>query len=172
MANKLEKRKTSVSTGVGENTESSEDSASSHERFNLKEKIGLRGGVAIIAGTMVGSGIFVSPIGVLRGTNGSVGLSLILWAFCGVISCVAALCYAELASMFRVSGSTYSYLHLEYGRGGPVLSFTYAWTIVLITQGASKAATSLIFGSYLLAPFYSGDCNPPVVLVKVNYCLL
>ena len=97
-----------------------------------------------------------------------VGLSLVLWASCGIISCIAALCYAELSSIFRVSGSTYSYLNLGYGKVGPVLSFTFSWTAVLITQGASKAATSLIFETYVLALFYSEDFKPPVVLVKVR----
>ena len=140
------------------------------ETFELKKKIGLGGGVAIIAGTIVGSGIFVSPIGVLAGSNGSVGLSLVLWAACGIIAGIASLCYAELASMFPESGSSYSYLLRGYGSAGPTLAFTYAWTTNLISRASSRAGIALTFGSYALAPFYLGNCQPPVVLVKVG-CL-
>ena len=156
----------SKSSSLNNNT--TNDASASDNRFNLKEKIGLGGGVAIVAGSMVGSGIFVSPIGVLQGTNGSVGLSLILWVACGIVSGLAGLCYTELASMFRASGGTYSYLHLGYGSTGSVIAFSYAWTIILITDGAANAAIAIVFGSYAVAPFYSGDCNPPILLVKVQ----
>lgn len=54
-------------------------------KVNLKRQVGLLSGIALIVGTMIGSGIFVSPVGVLRQTE-SVGMSLVIWLACGILS--------------------------------------------------------------------------------------
>ena len=142
--------------------------ASKQEQFELKKKLGLYGSISLIAGTMVGSGIFASPVGVLAGTNGSVGMSLVLWAACGVIAGLASLCYCELASMFHDSGGEYAYLYRGYGKAGPVLAFTFSWTSVIITRTSGNAATAVTFGAYVVAPFFPGQCQPPDVIGKVS----
>ena len=70
---------------------SAESSYSGQGGVVLKRQIGLAGCVAFVVGTVIGSGIFISPRGVLLNT-GSIGLSLVVWVACGVMSTIGALC--------------------------------------------------------------------------------
>lgn len=69
--------------------------ASNNNKVTMERQLGLMNGIAMIVGSIVGSGIFISPKGVLQST-GSAGLSIIVWALCGLVSSVGAICYAEL----------------------------------------------------------------------------
>lgn len=132
------------------------------EKFELKQRIGLWGGFSIIAGSIVGSGIFVSPVGVLAGSNGSVGVSLLLWVACGLFSTLAALCYAELGTTILESGADFAYLNAGYG---PAYAFTYVICFMFINAPSGAAAVAVVFGTYLVTPFYFG-CDPPDTAVK------
>ena len=72
----------------------------------LQKNIGVLKGVSIIVGVIVGSGIFVSPVGVLKHTH-SVGLSFIMWLMTGIFSIIGAFVYAELGVAIPLSGGEY-----------------------------------------------------------------
>ena len=79
----LQERK--LSNGDVGNTKKDGDAQSQNGSVNLKREVGLIGGTALIVGSMVGSGIFVSPKGILRKTD-SVGMSLVMWIMCALLS--------------------------------------------------------------------------------------
>uniref|UniRef100_A0A3Q1ENA8 Zmp:0000001267 n=1 Tax=Acanthochromis polyacanthus TaxID=80966 RepID=A0A3Q1ENA8_9TELE len=131
------------------------------QKLSLRREVGLVGAVSLIGGTMIGSGIFMSPQTVLS-TIGSPGASLVVWACCGLLVILASFCYAELGTVIRESGGEYIYI---LKTSGPVVAFLLIFSSVLFVRPASIAGIALSFAQYVVAPFY-GDCPPPVLTVK------
>ncbi|XP_070848067.1 cystine/glutamate transporter [Chaetodon trifascialis] len=132
------------------------------EVVHLRREISLLPAVSFIIGTVVGSGIFIAPKGVLM-NSGSVGLSLLVWALCGVLSLFGALCYAELGTSFSKSGGHYTYL-LE--TLGPLPAFLRLWVEFLFIRPAVASYVSLAFGRYVVEPFFA-PCAAPTALIKL-----
>jgi len=128
----------------------------------LKKNVTLANGIGLIVGSIIGSGIFISPTSVLKNTE-SIGLSLIVWFLCGAISFMGALCYSELGTAIPKSGAEYSYLFDIFG---PIPAFLFSWTAVLVIRPAAVAGIAVVFGEYVIKPFYE-DCEPPVYLMKL-----
>lgn len=80
-----------------------------NSNVKLKKEVTLLNGIGLVVGVMIGSGIFISPKGVLVRTE-SVGLSLVVWAGCGLLALCGSLCYCEMGTMIPKSGAEYSYL--------------------------------------------------------------
>lgn len=119
-------------------------------------------GVGMIVGVIIGAGIFVSPTGVLR-FAGSTGMALVVWAACGLISMVGAMCYAELGTMIPKSGGDYAYIFSAFG---PLPAFLFLWVALLIIQPTSNAIAGITFANYILEPIYAG-CSPPDNAVRL-----
>ncbi|XP_017330871.1 b(0,+)-type amino acid transporter 1 isoform X1 [Ictalurus punctatus] len=130
-------------------------------KLQLKSEVGLLGGVSLIAGVMIGSGIFMSPQTVLQNI-GSPGASLVVWAGCGILSMLATLSFAELGTVIRESGGEYIYI---LRTSGNLMAFIFAFTSLLVVGPSSMCGLALSFAQNAVAPFYY-NCVPPTLLVK------
>ncbi|XP_067906853.1 cystine/glutamate transporter-like isoform X2 [Heterodontus francisci] len=128
----------------------------------LRKKISLFRAVSFLIGTMIGSGIFISPKGILI-NSGNVGTSLVIWLACGILSMLGALSYAELGASFKKSGGHYIYL-LE--TLGPLPAFLRLWSEIIVIRPAITAVIGLSFGRYIVEPFFA-PCQAPVLAVKL-----
>ncbi|CAF4125391.1 unnamed protein product, partial [Adineta steineri] len=139
------------------------------ERTTLKRHLSLFSGTCFIIGNIIGSGIFVSPQGVLRYTE-SVGLCLLVWTACGLISVLGALSYAEIGTVIPRSGAELAYMREGIGsvhvRTGDVLAFLFSWASTFILKPSSIAVVTLTSSQYFLSGIMD-DCGPPEELVKM-----
>ncbi|KAM9777265.1 b(0,+)-type amino acid transporter 1 [Neosynchiropus ocellatus] len=129
--------------------------------LSLRREVGLLGAVSLIAGTMIGSGIFMSPQTVLLSV-GSPGAGLLVWAGCGLLAALASFCYAELGTVIRESGGEYVYI---LRTSGPLAAFLLIFSSVLFVRPAAVAGIALSSAQYAVSPFYP-ECPPPPLAVK------
>nr|XP_002125910.1 b(0,+)-type amino acid transporter 1 [Ciona intestinalis] len=127
------------------------------EKVELKREVSLVGGISLIVGTMIGSGIFVSPKGVMRNA-GSLGAGFLIWLGCGVLATFGALSYAEVGTMIPKSGGEFPILLEAFG---PIPAYLFAWTSTVVLKPSSLALLSLTFAKYALAPAYNIECSEP-----------
>ncbi|HJV90183.1 MAG TPA: amino acid permease [Holophagaceae bacterium] len=107
--------------------------------------VGLFSAIMLIAGSMIGSGVFIVAADMIR--SGHTGSFLLWgWALTGVLTVLGALSYGELAGMFPHAGGQYTYLREIYG---PLTGFLYGWTFFAIIECGTIAAVAVGFGKYL-----------------------
>jgi L-type amino acid transporter 9 len=163
------RRKTSdasKSTGTTTATTSKDDGGKNievSETVEVPRNITLIGGISFIVGTIIGSGIFVSPRGVAEGA-GSVGMTMVSWVICGIISMLGAFCYAELGTVVKESGADYAYIHHAYG---PIFSYTFSWVNNMLVKPASLATISLTCSEYIMILMFDDGCGAPEIHKKL-----
>jgi len=108
-------------------------------------ELGLLDSTMIVAGSMIGSGIFIVPAEIARQV-GSAGWLLMVWVVTGLLTVAAALSYGELAAMMPKAGGQYVYLREAWS---PLWGFLYGWTLFLVIQTGTIAAVAVGFARYL-----------------------
>jgi APA family basic amino acid/polyamine antiporter len=119
----------------------------------LKKRVNLFDGISIVAGAMIGSGIFIVSADIARNV-GSPGWLMVVWLITGIITIIGAVSYGELASMMPHVGGQYVYLKEAYH---PLVGFLFGWTTFLVVQCGSIAAVGVAFAKFtgVLIPWVS-----------------
>ncbi len=117
----------------------------SPKKTELIRGLSLTAAVMIVAGSMIGSGIFRKPA-TMAGQLGSPEFLIIIWIVAGLITFIGALVNAEVAGMIDATGGQYVYFRKMYGEG---LAFFYGWSVLAVIQTGSQAAIAYVFAEYL-----------------------
>lgn len=123
------------------------------EETGFKKSLGFIDSTALVAGSMIGSGIFIVSADIARNV-GSPGWMLIVWAITGIMTIFAALSYGELASMMPRAGGQYVYLREAFN---PLAGFLYGWTFFTVIQTGTIAAVAMAFAKFagVLLPWFA-----------------
>jgi len=122
----------------------------------MKRELKLLDATMLVAGSMIGSGIFIVSSDIARHV-GSAGWLIAIWVLTGLVTVIAALSYGELSAMFPKAGGQYVYLREAYNR---LVAFLYGWSLFMVIQAGTIAAVGVAFAkfaAYLYAPL--GDDN-------------
>ncbi len=111
----------------------------------LIQGLGLLDATMLVAGSMIGSGVFIVSADIGRQVGAS-GWLLLAWVVTGALTMAAALSYGELAGMMPRAGGQYVYLRAAYG---PLWGFLYGWTLFLVIQTGTIAAVAVAFARFL-----------------------
>ena len=116
----------------------------SPDPVEFRKALGLFDSIMIVAGIMVGSGIFIVSAEISRQV-GSAGWLLVAWVITGVLTVAAALSYGELAAMMPKAGGMYIYLREAFS---PIFGFLYGWTLLTVIQTGTIAAVAIAFARF------------------------
>src|SRR3989441_7330920 len=111
----------------------------------LVRTLSLRDLFLLFIGSVIGSGLFLVPGGILRQVGGSVALALLVWIAGGVLSLLGALTYAELSASNPEAGGLYCFIRDAFG---PLSAFLYGWSLFLVIASGSVAALARAFSTY------------------------
>ncbi|WP_255369818.1 APC family permease [Mucilaginibacter sp. OK283] len=121
----------------------------------MKHELGLLDGTMLVAGSMIGSGIFIVAADIVRNV-GSAGWLIAIWLITGFMTLTAALSYGELSGMYPKAGGQYVYLKEAYNK---LIAFLYGWSFFAVIQTGTIAAVGVAFSKFTayLIPAVSED---------------
>jgi APA family basic amino acid/polyamine antiporter len=111
---------------------------------SFKPSLNLWDATMIVAGSMIGSGIFIVSADITRNV-GSAGWLIFVWLITGFMTLTAALSYGELSAMFPKAGGQYVYLREAYN---PLVGFLYGWSFFSVIQTGTIAAVGVAFSKF------------------------
>src|SRR5919205_2906290 len=122
-----------------------QDSSVTQPQPEFVKAMTLTDATMLVAGSMIGSGIFIVSASMARSIGSPMWL-LIAWLLTGVITLLGALAYGELAAMYPRAGGQYVFLRESMG---PLMGFLYGWTLFVVIQTGTIAAVAVAFGRFL-----------------------
>src|SRR6195952_1257026 len=137
----------------------------SEHATSFKPTLGLFDATMIVAGSMIGSGIFIVSADIVRNV-GSSGWLIAVWLITGFMTLAAALSYGELSSMFPKAGGQYIYLKEAYN---PLVGFLYGWSFFAVIQTATIAAVGVAFSKFAGYFFPSLDVKDENILFHIGF---
>ena len=132
----------------------------------FKSSLGLMDATMLVAGSMIGSGIFIVSADIARNT-GSAGWLMAVWLITGFMTLTAALSYGELSAMFPKAGGQYIYLREAYN---PLVSFVFGWTFFTVIQTATIAAVGVAFAKF--TAYLLPQLDEDVILMDLGFLQL
>src|ERR671912_1433314 len=111
---------------------------------SFKPTLGLLDATMVVAGSMIGSGIFIVSADITRNV-GSAGWLIVVWLITGFMTITAAVSYGELSGMFPKAGGQYVYLKEAYN---PLAGFMYGWSFFAVIQTGTIAAVAVGFAKF------------------------
>jgi len=138
------------------------------ESHSFKPTLGLMDATMIVAGSMIGSGIFIVSADIVRNVGGA-GWLILVWLITGFMTITAAVSYGELSGMFPKAGGQYIYLKEAYN---PLTAFLYGWSFFAVIQTGTIAAVGVAFSKYAayLIPALSEDNHILRFQTGINSC--
>src|SRR5690606_499790 len=122
---------------------------------SFKPVLGVWDATMIVAGSMIGSGIFIVSANIVQNV-GSAGWLIAVWLITGFMTITAAVSYGELSGMFPRAGGQYVYLREAYN---PLIAFLYGWSFFAVIQTPTIAAVGVAFAKFTayIIPAFSED---------------
>src|SRR5881275_643073 len=137
------------------------------EDKSFKQSLGLLDGTMIVAGSMIGSGIFIVSADIVRNV-GSAGWLIAVWLITGFMTITAAVSYGELSGMYPKAGGQYVYLKEAYN---PLVGFLYGWSFFAVIQTGTIAAVGVAFSkfaAYLIPTVGEGNILLNLGFIKIS----